>query len=109
MFRVCLLTFVFPSRGYIYIRLDGSTPVSERQALIDQFNDESDVFIFLLSTKAGGMWVWVWVYPVFPIVPFLSYLILSYLSLSYLILSCLICIYHRLGYQSDGSQHRDIT
>eukprot|EP00045_Choanoeca_perplexa_P015717 m.202120 g.202120 ORF g.202120 m.202120 type:complete len:872 (-) comp17060_c0_seq9:1362-3977(-) len=50
-----LLEVFLTDRGYVYIRLDGSTPVSERQALIDQFNDDSDVFIFLLSTKAGGL------------------------------------------------------
>lgn len=26
-----------------------------RQDLIDQYNEESDIFIFLLSTKAGGL------------------------------------------------------
>ncbi|ESN92387.1 hypothetical protein HELRODRAFT_103742 [Helobdella robusta] len=42
-------------RGYKYLRLDGSTPVTERQELIDKFTDDDDIFIFLLSTKAGGM------------------------------------------------------
>ena len=36
-------------------RLDGSTPVQERQTLIDQFNEDPDIFIFILSTKAGGL------------------------------------------------------
>ncbi|XP_075207189.1 SWI/SNF-related matrix-associated actin-dependent regulator of chromatin subfamily A containing DEAD/H box 1 isoform X2 [Anomaloglossus baeobatrachus] len=38
-----------------YIRLDGKTQISERIHLIDQFNTEMDIFIFLLSTKAGGL------------------------------------------------------
>ncbi|KAL8560185.1 hypothetical protein ACOMHN_021679 [Nucella lapillus] len=38
-----------------YIRLDGSTPVTDRQRLIDQFNEDPDIFIFLLSTRAGGL------------------------------------------------------
>lgn len=42
------------SLGYAFLRLDGSTAVEERQALIDSFRD-SDVPIFLLSTKAGGL------------------------------------------------------
>lgn len=42
-------------RGYTYCRLDGSTAVSERQELIDEYNENTDIFIFLLSTKAGGM------------------------------------------------------
>eukprot|EP00730_Choanoeca_flexa_P004370 TRINITY_DN11674_c5_g1_i3.p1 TRINITY_DN11674_c5_g1~~TRINITY_DN11674_c5_g1_i3.p1 ORF type:complete len:886 (+),score=279.81 TRINITY_DN11674_c5_g1_i3:78-2735(+) len=50
-----LLEVFLTDRGYNYIRLDGSTPVTERQALIDQYNDDEEVFIFLLSTKAGGL------------------------------------------------------
>ncbi|XP_070191467.1 SWI/SNF-related matrix-associated actin-dependent regulator of chromatin subfamily A containing DEAD/H box 1B-like isoform X2 [Littorina saxatilis] len=38
-----------------YLRLDGSTPVTERQQLIDRFNEDQDIFIFLLSTRAGGL------------------------------------------------------
>ncbi|CAG9561675.1 unnamed protein product [Danaus chrysippus] len=41
-------------RNYRYLRLDGSTAVNERQDLIDQYNSE-DIFVFLLSTKAGGL------------------------------------------------------
>ncbi|XP_063051745.1 SWI/SNF-related matrix-associated actin-dependent regulator of chromatin subfamily A containing DEAD/H box 1A [Engraulis encrasicolus] len=37
-----------------YIRLDGSTPISDRIGLIDDFNNNPEVFVFLLSTKAGG-------------------------------------------------------
>eukprot|EP01117_Protostelium_nocturnum_P009544 TRINITY_DN3404_c2_g1_i1.p1 TRINITY_DN3404_c2_g1~~TRINITY_DN3404_c2_g1_i1.p1 ORF type:complete len:948 (+),score=423.18 TRINITY_DN3404_c2_g1_i1:53-2845(+) len=40
--------------GYTYLRLDGQTPVTERQSLIDTFNTEP-IPIFLISTKAGGM------------------------------------------------------
>ncbi|VDD91189.1 unnamed protein product [Enterobius vermicularis] len=42
-------------RGHKYCRLDGSTPVMERQELINTFNLSDDIFAFLLSTKAGGM------------------------------------------------------
>ncbi|XP_028830533.1 SWI/SNF-related matrix-associated actin-dependent regulator of chromatin subfamily A containing DEAD/H box 1b isoform X2 [Denticeps clupeoides] len=38
-----------------YIRLDGSTPMADRIGLIDQFNTDKDIFVFLLSTKAGGL------------------------------------------------------
>ncbi|KRY77140.1 SWI/SNF-related matrix-associated actin-dependent regulator of chromatin subfamily A containing DEAD/H box 1B [Trichinella pseudospiralis] len=38
-----------------YLRLDGQTPVVERQPLIDMFNSSEDIFIFLLSTRAGGL------------------------------------------------------
>lgn len=39
-----------------YLRLDGSTPQSERQRMIQSFNTEIDTYdFFLLSTRAGGL------------------------------------------------------
>ena len=37
-----------------FLRLDGSTPVNDRQHLINTFST-SDIPVFLLSTKAGGL------------------------------------------------------
>ena len=42
-------------RGHRYLRLDGQTPVQERQYLIDEFNNDPEIFIFILSTRAGGL------------------------------------------------------
>ncbi len=43
-------------RGYGYERIDGSIRGDARQASIDRFNDpKSSSFIFLLSTRAGGV------------------------------------------------------
>lgn len=42
-------------RGFGYARLDGSTKVSDRINLIDDFNNDDNVLVFLLSTKAGGL------------------------------------------------------
>ncbi|CAI2167553.1 2721_t:CDS:10 [Funneliformis geosporum] len=43
-------------RGYTFLRLDGSTKADDRSALLKQFNDpNSPHFIFLLSTRAGGL------------------------------------------------------
>ncbi|XP_058445908.1 SWI/SNF-related matrix-associated actin-dependent regulator of chromatin subfamily A containing DEAD/H box 1 homolog [Malaya genurostris] len=42
-------------RKYGYLRLDGQTAVTERQELIDQYTQDSNIFIFLLSTRAGGL------------------------------------------------------
>merc|ERR1719402_2147162 len=42
-------------RGHRYMRLDGQTPVQDRQALIDKYNTDTTIFIFILSTKAGGL------------------------------------------------------
>ncbi|GAV66346.1 SNF2_N domain-containing protein/Helicase_C domain-containing protein [Cephalotus follicularis] len=42
-------------RRYPHLRLDGTTSISKRQKLVNQFNDPSkDEFAFLLSSKAGG-------------------------------------------------------
>ncbi|XP_047738109.1 lymphocyte-specific helicase [Hyalella azteca] len=40
---------------YSYLRLDGSVSLEDRQADIDSFNKDSDVFLFLLSTRAGSL------------------------------------------------------
>lgn len=42
-------------RGHKYLRMDGSTPVTERQSLINEYTEDNSIFIFLLSTKAGGL------------------------------------------------------
>ncbi|CAF94986.1 unnamed protein product, partial [Tetraodon nigroviridis] len=46
-------------RNVNYYRLDGSTTASERERLINQFNDPSNtsVWVFLLSTRAGCLGV----------------------------------------------------
>jgi SNF2 family DNA or RNA helicase len=47
------LRFLRPE--YRYCRLDGNTHFTDRRDLMKQFNEEEDTFIFLLSTRAGGM------------------------------------------------------
>ena len=43
-------------REYPYCRLDGSTDYYERDEQIQDFvKEDSDKFIFLISTKAGGL------------------------------------------------------
>ncbi|XP_075395283.1 SWI/SNF-related matrix-associated actin-dependent regulator of chromatin subfamily A member 1 isoform X1 [Tenrec ecaudatus] len=43
-------------RGYAYCRLDGQTPHEEREDAIEAFNAPgSSKFIFMLSTRAGGL------------------------------------------------------
>ncbi|CAG0902990.1 unnamed protein product [Cyprideis torosa] len=43
-------------RKYKYCRLDGQTPHEERQEQIEEFNAPgSDKFVFILSTRAGGL------------------------------------------------------
>lgn len=43
------------SGGYNFRRMDGLTPIKHRMALIDEFNNTNDVFIFILTTKVGGL------------------------------------------------------
>ena len=43
--------------GYMYLRLDGSTTVEERQRLMERFNEDERVFVFILSTRSGGLGV----------------------------------------------------
>lgn len=43
-------------RGFHYLRLDGSTKADERSSLLGKFNaPDSPYFVFLLSTRAGGL------------------------------------------------------
>lgn len=42
--------------GYKFLRLDGDVPQAERQKSMDAFNaPDSEFFIFLLTTRAGGV------------------------------------------------------
>ncbi|WVO18027.1 hypothetical protein L204_105725 [Cryptococcus depauperatus] len=41
--------------GIRYTRLDGQTKTDERQGLVDEFNEDTNIAVFLLSTKAGGV------------------------------------------------------
>jgi SWI/SNF-related matrix-associated actin-dependent regulator 1 of chromatin subfamily A len=50
-----VLEWTLAELGLKFFRLDGSTPVEERQALVDAYNaPDSTCFAFLLSTRAGG-------------------------------------------------------
>ncbi|WP_431189491.1 C-terminal helicase domain-containing protein, partial [Campylobacter jejuni] len=42
-------------RRYIYLRMDGETAMQERMKLIDSFNRNEEIFVFLLTTKVGGL------------------------------------------------------
>ena len=41
--------------GHTYLRLDGSTKVEQRQLLMERFNANSKYFVFILSTRSGGV------------------------------------------------------
>jgi chromatin-remodeling ATPase INO80 len=42
-------------RNYKYCRLDGSTKLEDRRDTVHDFQTQPDIFIFLLSTRAGGL------------------------------------------------------
>ena len=51
-----LMERLLTSKGYPYLRLDGSTPPAKRQGLVDNNNSPAaKTFAFLLSAKAGGV------------------------------------------------------
>ncbi|XP_065065513.1 DNA excision repair protein ERCC-6-like [Rhopilema esculentum] len=43
--------------SYSYLRMDGSTSVGSRQPLIEKFNQDKSIFVFLLTTRVGGLGV----------------------------------------------------
>lgn len=52
----CSLDDYLTLKGFKTGRLDGQTPVSSRHAMIAEYNEpNSDMFCFLLSTRAGGL------------------------------------------------------
>ncbi|KAJ1297121.1 hypothetical protein BS78_01G353700 [Paspalum vaginatum] len=42
-------------RKFKYFRLDGSSAISDRRDMVRDFQNRNDVFVFLLSTRAGGL------------------------------------------------------
>ncbi|KAH9501524.1 hypothetical protein DERF_012364 [Dermatophagoides farinae] len=43
--------------GHTYLRLDGTTKIDQRQALMERFNADQRIFCFILSTRSGGIGV----------------------------------------------------
>ncbi|KAL6133999.1 hypothetical protein ACLB2K_066232 [Fragaria x ananassa] len=42
-------------RKYRYLRLDGSSTIMDRRDMVRDFQQRNDIFVFLLSTRAGGL------------------------------------------------------
>ncbi|KAH8101322.1 P-loop containing nucleoside triphosphate hydrolase protein [Cristinia sonorae] len=49
-----MLDFHLKSQGLGFLKLEGSTPPPQRMPMIDQFHSDPNIFIFLISTLAGG-------------------------------------------------------
>ncbi|XP_075697952.1 DNA excision repair protein ERCC-6 isoform X2 [Rhinoderma darwinii] len=44
-------------KDYTYVKMDGSTTIASRQPLITKFNEDSSIFVFILTTRVGGLGV----------------------------------------------------
>uniref|UniRef100_A0A3B3USV7 DNA excision repair protein ERCC-6 n=1 Tax=Poecilia latipinna TaxID=48699 RepID=A0A3B3USV7_9TELE len=44
-------------KDYSYLKMDGTTAIASRQPLIARYNEDKSIFIFLLTTKVGGLGV----------------------------------------------------
>ena len=44
-------------KKYLYFRLDGQSNITDRRDMIYEFQNNPDIFVFLLSTRAGGLGV----------------------------------------------------
>lgn len=40
--------------GFTYLRLDGSTKIEKRQIIVERFNRDPRIFLFLSTTRSGG-------------------------------------------------------
>lgn len=49
--------FVRSLPGFQYRRMDGNTSIKDRQDLVDEFNRDPELHVFLLTTKVGGLGV----------------------------------------------------
>lgn len=49
--------FIKTMGGFNYRRMDGTTPIAMRQSMVDEFNNNDEAHVFLLTTKVGGLGV----------------------------------------------------
>jgi DNA excision repair protein ERCC-6-like 2 len=50
-----MLDFLMVQKGYTYTILHGSLDLEERTKAVDKFNNDPNMFVFLISTRAGGV------------------------------------------------------
>ncbi|XP_076021677.1 DNA excision repair protein ERCC-6 [Genypterus blacodes] len=54
---LAILEVFVRENNYSYLKMDGTTPIASRQPLISRYNEDKSIFIFLLTTKVGGLGV----------------------------------------------------
>ena len=50
-----ILEAAIVSKGWNYLRIDGSIPSSERRARVDRFQNDTSILVFLLTSQVGGL------------------------------------------------------
>lgn len=49
--------FIRTLGGFNFRRMDGNTAIKDRQNMVDEFNNNPDIHVFLLTTRVGGIGV----------------------------------------------------
>ncbi|XP_041116989.1 DNA excision repair protein ERCC-6 isoform X2 [Polyodon spathula] len=52
-----ILEIFVRENGYSYRKMDGTTTIASRQPLVREYNEDTSIFVFLLTTKVGGIGV----------------------------------------------------
>eukprot|EP01116_Phalansterium_solitarium_P008006 TRINITY_DN2117_c0_g1_i4.p1 TRINITY_DN2117_c0_g1~~TRINITY_DN2117_c0_g1_i4.p1 ORF type:complete len:1139 (-),score=414.46 TRINITY_DN2117_c0_g1_i4:186-3602(-) len=50
-----ILELFMQEEGFTYVRLDGNVAIKQRMTIVEHFNTRPSVFVFLLSTRVGGL------------------------------------------------------
>ncbi|KAG8519681.1 DNA excision repair protein ERCC-6, partial [Galemys pyrenaicus] len=52
-----ILEVFLRAQKYSYLKMDGTTTIASRQPLITRYNEDTSIFVFLLTTRVGGIGV----------------------------------------------------
>uniref|UniRef100_A0A8C3YVQ5 DNA excision repair protein ERCC-6 n=1 Tax=Catagonus wagneri TaxID=51154 RepID=A0A8C3YVQ5_9CETA len=52
-----ILEVFLRAQEYSYLKMDGTTAIASRQPLITRYNEDASIFVFLLTTRVGGLGV----------------------------------------------------
>nr|XP_048276833.1 DNA excision repair protein ERCC-6 isoform X1 [Myodes glareolus]XP_048276834.1 DNA excision repair protein ERCC-6 isoform X1 [Myodes glareolus]XP_048276835.1 DNA excision repair protein ERCC-6 isoform X1 [Myodes glareolus]XP_048276836.1 DNA excision repair protein ERCC-6 isoform X1 [Myodes glareolus]XP_048276837.1 DNA excision repair protein ERCC-6 isoform X1 [Myodes glareolus]XP_048276838.1 DNA excision repair protein ERCC-6 isoform X1 [Myodes glareolus]XP_048276839.1 DNA excision repair len=52
-----ILEVFLRAHKYSYLKMDGTTTIASRQPLITKYNEDTSIFVFLLTTRVGGIGV----------------------------------------------------
>ncbi|XP_015269685.1 PREDICTED: DNA excision repair protein ERCC-6 [Gekko japonicus] len=50
-----ILEAFLKQKSYSYLKMDGTTAVGSRQPLVARYNEDASIFVFLLTTRVGGL------------------------------------------------------